>query len=137
MKTRSQTRKREQPVTGRSKRAQPKKSTVVNPRRPAPAPSLSPSLSPSSTPDYSNTTDPKKVDRPVEDDVHSALSLSWKVNRDLEMWFVFDTISPARLFKRGAVRNDEDDFADYDTYEELTETDGDPPGWMQYKPPIY
>jgi hypothetical protein len=79
------------------------------------------------------------VDRPVEDLVHPSLRSAWKISNDLAMWYIFDVVSPARRFKRNTPYTEEADFADYgpQSYEDLTETDGEKPGWMPYKPPAY
>lgn len=60
------------------------------------------------------------------------------ISKDLAMWFIFDAVSPARRFKRGVLASPDNDFANYGRkpYTDRTETDGPPPGWEQYKPPI-
>ena len=38
------------------------------------------------------------VEMPVIDLIHLLLSNAWKINSDLNMWFIFDAVSPARQF---------------------------------------
>jgi hypothetical protein len=55
------------------------------------------------------------------------------------MCLLFDVVSPARRFKRGMVYDDDATFPEYDEGNpgDITETDGDPPGWMPYMPRVY
>jgi hypothetical protein len=87
---------------------------------------------------YGDTTDPTKVEGPVDDAVHESLKNAWGISKDLNMWFIFDALSPARRFKRGVEDTGGVDFADYGQppYGDMTETDGEGCMWIQYKPPI-
>ena len=70
-------------------------------------------------------TDPKKVHHPVMASIHSALVDAYKVNQNLPMCFIFDYVSPARLFKRGTTYNRATPFVQWTPKElaEATETD--------------
>jgi hypothetical protein len=70
--------------------------------------------------DYEAITDPKKAHRPVMESVHSSLTGGYRVNKKLPMCFIFDHISPARLFKRNTVYNRNRSFVQW-TREELAE----------------
>lgn len=72
-----------------------------------------------------NITDPAKVQSPVMSSVHTGLTRGYRVNKGLPMCFIFDYVSPARLFKRGTVYRRKEPFVQW-TVEELanaTETD--------------
>jgi hypothetical protein len=70
--------------------------------------------------------------------VHKSLEFAWTVNKALPMCFIFDTLSPARQFKQGMLWSDGDDYPSYNNVDlgDVTETDGDPPGWMPYWPRV-
>ena len=55
------------------------------------------------------------------------------------MCFIFDAFTPARQFKRGTLYKENLDFADYgpEPWDDLTDTDTAPPGWLPYKPEAY
>ena len=55
------------------------------------------------------------------------------------MHFLFDLTSPARQFKRGMPHDDNGEYPDYNDKDsgDITETDGDPPGFMVYMPRDY
>jgi len=91
------------------------------------------------TDEYHRTTDPKKVDRPVNALVHPALINAWEINNQHSMPYIFDAVDPARKYKR-SMRFDED--ADCPVYGseddgDVTETNGPPPGLMEYMPHGY
>jgi hypothetical protein len=79
-------------------------------------------------------TDPAKVNRPISTIVHENLKSAWAINKALPMCFIFDTISPARQFKRGTPFDEQGQFPEYSEGElnNVTETDGDPIPWMPY-----
>lgn len=113
----------------------PKKRKRIR-RRPSTPPQPAPD--PAAEERYGNTVDPAAVTRPIKNLVHPSLSHGWMVSSDLSMCFIFDAVSPARRFKCGTLATPDGDFANYGRkpYMDLTETDGPPPGWVQYKPPI-
>ncbi|KAF9641961.1 hypothetical protein BDM02DRAFT_3194173 [Thelephora ganbajun] len=113
----------------RSDRLDRRSSRAPNPTRAPPQPLIS----------YAGTVDPNAVTGPVGRHVHENLSDGWKINKELPMWFIFDAFSPARQFKRGTPYTDDGEFADYgpESLGDLTETDGEPPGWMPYKPATF
>ena len=78
-------------------------------------------------------TDSAKVGQPISASIHPNLQSAWRVNRNLPMCFLFDSISPARRFKRGMLFSDEADFPIYSHSEagDVTETDAIP-ALMQY-----
>lgn len=88
---------------------------------------------------YSATTDPTKVDRPVGVLVHAALRHAWTINNDHKMAHIFDSVNPARQFKRGMPDDPEASFPEYgpENDEYVTDTDGPAPGWMQFNPKPY
>ena len=67
--------------------------------------------------------------------VHPALEAAWAINRNLEMCFIFDAVSPARLFKHGMVYDEEAHFPEF-AKGNWTEIDGPSPGWMPVSPLI-
>lgn len=89
-------------------------------------------------------TDPARITQPISAHVHDALKNAWRINRALPMCFIFDSVSPARQFKRGMLFSDVDFTHQYPRYpkkdssdvDDITETDGDPP-WMPYWPRAY
>jgi hypothetical protein len=104
----------------------------VAPAPDPPAPNIIPN-------NYEETIDPTALTIPVNEHVHSDLQRAWKINRCLPMWFVFDTVTPARQFKRGTYYLEEKSFADYgpEPWDDLTESDTGSPGWVPYKPRVY
>ncbi len=88
-------------------------------------------------------TNPARVNQPISALVHNDLKNAWRINKALPMCFIFDAVSPACQFKRGMPFTDDDAYPRYPTKEDsdgaddITETDGDPPGWMPYKPRVY
>jgi hypothetical protein len=95
------------------------------------------SLSTEPAEDYPSITDPVKADRPVEDIVHESLSFGWKVNTRNQMWFIFDSVNPARQFKQGMRHDDSIDFpAPSLSFRDVTEIDESPP-LMQFAPREY
>jgi len=82
---------------------------------------------PSPPPDeYAAVTDPTAVHGPVTESVHSSLTKAYRVNKNLPMCFIFDYISPGRLFKRGTMFREKAKSFPQWTPEELaeaTETD--------------
>ena len=74
---------------------------------------------------YAATTEERAVVGPVMSLVHSGLGRAFRVNKRLPMCFIFDRVSPARLFKRRTPYNAPGPFAQW-TAEELAEaTDTD------------
>lgn len=79
--------------------------------------------------------DPVDISEPVTALVHKNLRNAWQINKNLPICFIFDSISPARRFKRGMPHNENIDFPVYNDKESgnVTETDDVAcPGWMQY-----
>ena len=66
--------------------------------------------------------------------IHLNLRSAWKINSNLAICFVFDAVSLACWFKCGMPYDDDANFPDYNDEESgnVTETDGDPPGFMLY-----
>ena len=94
-----------------------------------------------SRPAYNDTTDPKRVFRPVVELVHPSLDGVNFFNTSHPMCFIFDAVNPARQFKRGEVYDSDEDtpFPDYnpdpENDGEVTETDiNDEPGLQPYNP---
>jgi hypothetical protein len=116
------------------KQAPPKPAPPVD-DPPAPPVDDPPSQTPSIN-SYPQVKDPSKVDRPIEEEIHENLSTAWKVDTGHQMCYIFDTISPARQFKRGMPFDDDKEFADYapEPWEDLTDTDNEETGWMPFKP---
>ena len=83
-------------------------------------------------------TDPVKINQPLSTVVHQSLTSAWQITRDLPMCFVFDSVSPARKFKRDMLFDEEADFPQFDDGQsgDVTETDV-PPGLMPYAPDEY
>ena len=75
---------------------------------------------------YEETTDPRKVDRPVMNMVNRNLTDAWKVHHSHNMCFIFDCVNPARRFARDMHYNEDIDFPDADARGgNVTETDMD------------
>ena len=72
--------------------------------------------------------DSARVGQPTSTSIHQNLQSAWRVNRRLPMCFIFDSISPARRFKRGMLHSEEADFPIYSDSEagNVTETDATP-----------
>ena len=87
-----------------------------------------------SSPHSPGETNPARVGRPTPEHIHGSMTSAWKLNRGLQMCFIFDALSPARRFKRGMLYTEEGTFPDYNEGEAgyVTETDVDYPGLMQY-----
>jgi hypothetical protein len=94
-------------------------------------------ISPTSE-EYKLTTDALVVTSPVIDMVHGHLSDAWKINVGNPMYFLFDYASPARHFKRGMKYRPNVPFPAYSKapYDDLTETDCPPPGFMPFAPQL-
>ena len=78
---------------------------------------------------------PAYFDGPVQKLVHRSLTSAWRINDKLPMCFAFDSISPARRFKRDMPFSSKADFPILGEEEEpgnVTETDVDGPGLMPY-----
>ena len=75
--------------------------------------------------DYAAITEETQVIHPVMSLVHSDLGKAFRINKNLPMCFIFDHISPARLFKRGSLYNARRPFAQWtaDELAEATDTD--------------
>jgi hypothetical protein len=86
----------------------------------------------------SGETAPTKIRQPISGLVHHSLTNAWEVNPDMKMCFIFDAVSPARQFKRGAKFSDSKQYPDYDDTRpgDVTETDGKH-FWMPYMPRTY
>ena len=82
--------------------------------------------------------DPTNVELPIRAVVHRSMGSAWRVNKTLPMCFIFDSISPARRFKRGMPFSDSEKVAlpilsDKEVGSgNVTETDGPDPGLMPY-----
>lgn len=111
--------------------------TTRQKKKPVPSSNEQP-LDPSSE-EYALITDPSEVQIPVTGLVHPALVKAWVVFRQNPMWFLFDSTSPARHFKRGVPYDEDKNFPGYGKppYDDLTETDEPPPGLMPYAPMTY
>ena len=85
---------------------------------------------------YSATTDPTLVDRPVEGLVHGALKHAWAINNNHKMSHIFDSVNPARQFRREMVYDQDASFPEHSSADDeyLTDTDGPAPGWMPFNP---
>ena len=71
-------------------------------------------------------TDPREVIEPVTKLIHiSFAEVKWRLYTYHQMCWIFDSVSPARQWKRGTVYTDEDPWAEYgdSPWSELTETD--------------
>ena len=81
----------------------------------------------------SHETAPAKVSQPISRLVNPTLVNSWRINPSLGMCFIFDAISPARLFARGIPFDEDADFPPFSsvTPGDITETDT---GLMQLGP---
>lgn len=103
----------------------PPKVIPPNPRSPSPLPAS-----------YPQTTDPSEVREPVKKEVHRNLRTAWKVDTGHQMCYIFDSISPARQFKRGTPFDRNKEFPGFGPYpwDDLTDTDGEDPGWMPFAP---
>ena len=88
---------------------------------------------------YELTTDPRKVDRPVDANVHPALTGAWQVNNLCSMAYIFDAVNPAMKFKRGTRFDPDKRFPKYRPEDsgDATETDAPSPGLMPYMPETY
>lgn len=84
--------------------------------------------------DYVTTTNHRIVTHPVESLVHQALRDAWMINSRLPMAYIFDSVCPARRWRRGMLFDEQADFPEYDPDypKELTYTNGPPPGWMPF-----
>ena len=89
--------------------------------------------------EYGGVIDPMLVTQPVKRLVHKSLGNAWSIRPDHQMWFIFDSHSPARHFKRGTLRQAgaQPPMYDPERFGELTDTDIDPPGWMPFAPAIH
>jgi hypothetical protein len=74
-------------------------------------------------------TTPSNVNQPVSTLVHPNLTSAWTINKAMPMCFIFDTVLPARQFKRGLVFSEDPDapFPRHNEVDpgEITETDMD------------
>ena len=79
-------------------------------------------------------SDQAEIRRPSLKLIHPSLRSAWAINKHLPICFIFDTVSPARRFKRGTLFDEDADFPEYDEGESgnVTETDIPPPGLMPY-----
>lgn len=100
-----------------------------------------PRKAPTPPPDdeYMETTDIKEVTGPVASMVDEKMVNGWKVNECLPMWLIFDVINPVRQYKRGLRYSDRLEFPAYgpEPWDDLTETDDPPRGWMPFAPISY
>lgn len=82
---------------------------------------------PRKKPAYGETTDPGDVTKPVMALVHKNLKKAWRVDQKNQMCWIFDSVSPARQWKRGCLKTAEEEFVEYgpSPWPELTETDDD------------
>ena len=110
-----------------------KRKTKKAKKAPPPAPSLE--LEEGDL-EYGKLVDPSKIRCPVENIVHPKLSQAWTVQQLNPMWFIFDSCTPARHFKRGMPFNEDQEFPAYspEPYDDLTETDQPPDGLMPFAP---
>jgi hypothetical protein len=113
----------------------PKRARKLPPKKPVLIPSGPPDPLRDPAPDE---TTPANIEQPITGLIHPALLNSWTINKSVDLCFIFDTVSPARQFKRGVIYNDDDDYPEYDDGApgDVTETDGDPP-LMPYQPRPY
>ena len=113
-----------------------KKQTKKAKKAPPPAPS--PELE-EGDPEYGKLVDPSKIRCPVEHIVHPKLSQAWTVQQLNPMWFIFDSCTPARHFKRGVPFDEDQEFPAYgpEPYDDLTETDQPPDGLMPFAPILH
>jgi hypothetical protein len=70
-------------------------------------------------------TDVQDVDSPVVSQVHKHMFHSWRVNKEHPMWLIFDSVNPARRFKRDMPYDEDADYPDLDPDDagDVTETD--------------
>ena len=120
--------------TGNRKRPTAKKRPVSSPQQDVNQRSL-----PTQADPPPGETDPTRVNRPISTAIHNNLKDAWMINKALPMCFIFDSVSPARRFKRGMLYTDDGDFPDYNEEDvgDVTETDTDLPGLMPYMPDEY
>lgn len=95
-------------------------------------------LDPAKDPTPEETTS-RKIKQPISTLVHPTLKSSWVINPHMDMSLIFDTVSPARQFKRGTVDDGSQDFPVLDTgdLDDITETDAPGSSWIQYMPGKY
>jgi len=75
-------------------------------------------------------TDPREVTGPVVELIHRNLGeVKWKLYTDHQMCFIFDSVTPARQWKRDTVYTSEDPWVEYGRppWPDLTEADEGPP----------
>ena len=77
---------------------------------------------------------PANVNGPIRALIHRNLANAWSINKKLQMCYIFDSVSPARHFKRGMPFSAKADFPilEGDELGNVTDTDVDPPGLMPY-----
>ena len=99
-----------------------------------------PSPAPLNTVDDPNPkeTNPALIKQPISAHVHCALTGAWEVNQTMRMAFIFDAISPARQFKRGAKFRESKPFPTYDESKPGYTTETEPKySLMPYLPANY
>ena len=83
-------------------------------------------------------TDPVLVDHPYIELVHEELTRAWQVNKHNPMAFIFDAVSPARIFLPGREYSDNKPFVPYTQKWIDQSTELDPEGrLMQFVPKPY
>jgi hypothetical protein len=89
--------------------------------------------------EYAEITDPALVTCPVNSCILPVNSDAWTVVSGNPMWFIFDSYSPARNFKRGMPFDENKDFPIYNkvSCDDLTETDDNPIMLMPFAPMAY
>ena len=106
-------------------------SKAARPRRKSPTPAPED--------EYEDVTDVTEVTGPVDSMVNQSMVGGWKVNKDLPMWLIFDTVNPVRQFKRGMPYDDDVDFPAYGPppWDDLTESEDPIIGPMPYAPILH
>jgi len=91
---------------------------------------------PPSVPQTDETVDPTHVTHAVAELVNPMLSLGWQVNKDLKMHYIFDAVSPARVFTSRDPYNDNEEFVSWtkSNLEFITETDLEVSPRMPFQP---
>lgn len=103
-----------------------------------PVPPLAPSRSTTVSTEDGTITDPTKVDHPYIELVHPTLSNAWEINQQNSMPFIFDALSPARIFLPGTEYSENEDFIPYTQARINKSTELDPETkLMQFEPMPY
>ena len=82
--------------------------------------------------------DPVLVDHPYVELVQEKLARAWQINKHNSMAFIFDAVSPARIFLPGKEYSDDEPFVAYTQKLINQSTELDPEGrLMQFVPKPY